>query len=294
MLARTFVRISVAVFAALTVVLVLAHGGLAQSAPDQVGDPLFLPLVQQPASQPSTDAEAAHKGRGDKALPTIVLVHGAWADGTGWQEVIPLLEEKGYPVIAVQNPLISLANDVETTRRVIDAQPGPVIVVSHSYGGAVISGAAAGAPNVKALVFIAAFALDANETGISLLTQFPTELGTSLVPDAAGFLYIDRAKFRAIFAADVDKTTARVMAAAQKPVNGHIFVETNDAAAWRTIPSWYMVAAEDKALSPDMERFLAQRMNATTVEVKSSHVPFISQPKEVVKLIEQAAKATVQ
>lgn len=294
MCARTFARISFAVFAALAVMLVQAGAGLAQSTPDQAGDPLFLPLVQQPAALPAVDAEAAHKGRGDKALPAIVLVHGAWADGTGWQEVIPLLEEKGYPVIAVQNPLISLANDVETTRRVIDAQPGPVIVVGHSYGGAVISGAAAGATNVKALVFVAAFALDANETGISLLTQFPTELGAALVPDAAGFLYIDRAKFRAIFAADVNKTTARVMAAAQKPVNGHIFVETLDAAAWRTIPSWYMVASEDKALSPDMERFLAKRMNATTVEVKSSHVPFISHPQEVVKLIEQAAKATVQ
>ncbi len=294
MLARTFARFSFAVFAALAAVLALASGGLAQSTPDQAGGPIFLPLVQQPVDGTSAGAEAAHRDRVDKTLPTIVLVHGAWADGTGWQEVIPLLEEKGYPVIAVQNPLISLANDVETTRRVIDAQPGPVIVVAHSFGGAVISGAAAGAANVKALVFIAAFALDATETGISLLTQYPTELGAALVPDAAGFLYIDRAKFRAIFAADVNKTTARVMAAAQKPVNGHIFVETLDAAAWRTIPSWYMVASEDKALSPDMERFLAQRMNATTVEVKSSHVPFISHPKEVVQLIERAAKSTVQ
>lgn len=300
MFLRMSVRIAFALCAALVVVPLLTAVGFAQSGPlsGQANNPLFMPLLQQPPASGAAGAhdasvEDAHHRRPDRNLPTIVLVHGAWADGTGWQEVIPLLEEKGYSVIAVQNPLISLANDVETTRRVIDAQPGPVIVVGHSYGGAVISGAAAGAPNVKALVFISAFALDANETGISLLTQFPTELGAALVPDTAGFLYIDRAKFRAIFAADVDKTAARVMAAAQKPVNGHIFIETLDATAWRTIPSWYMVATEDKALSPDMERFLAKRMNATTVEVKSSHVPFISRPKEVVMLIEQAAKATV-
>lgn len=286
MMTRTFTRIGFAVFAALTVVLVVAAAGFAQST-----EPFYLPLVQ---GAPAAAADAAHGEHGTKTRPTIVLVHGAWADGTGWQEVIPLLEEKGYPVIAVQNPLISLANDVETTRRVIDAQPGPVIVVGHSYGGAVIGGAAAGATNVKALVYIAAFALDVGEPGIALLNQYPTELGASLLPDSAGFLYIDRAKFRAVFAADVDRTTARVMAAAQKPVNSTIFGETLPVAAWKTIPSWYMVATEDKALSPDMERFLAQRMHATTVEVKSSHVPFISHPRAVVKLIEAAAKATVQ
>ena len=226
--------------------------------------------------------------------PTIVLVHGAWADGTSWQEVIPALEREDYSVIAVQNPLTSLADDVATTKRVIDAQAGPVIVVGHSYGGAVIGGAAADNPNVKALVYIAAFALDVGETGFSLLGQYPTELGNALVPDAAGFLYIDRAKFHDIFCQDVDPKTARVMAAAQKPVFNEIFGQTLDKAAWKTIPSWYLVATEDKALSPDMERFLANRMNATTVEVKSSHVTYISKPNEVVKLIEAAAEATVQ
>ena len=170
--------------------------------------------------------------------PRIVLVHGAWADGTGWQRVIPLLERDGYPVIAVQNPLTSLADDVATTRRVIEAeaQLGPVVVVAHSYGGAVTTGAAAGVANVKALVYLAAFAPDAGEPGGALLERYPSLLGTALVPDAAGFLYVDRAKFREIFAGDVAETEARVMAAAQKPVAGAIFGQALEAAAWTRHP----------------------------------------------------------
>lgn len=225
--------------------------------------------------------------------PTIVLVHGAWADGTGWQGVIPLLEDAGYPVIAVQNPLSGLADDVATTKRVLDAQTGPTIAVGHSYGGAVITGAAAGNANVKALVYIAAFGPEVGEPIGALLGKYPTELGQILRPDAAGFVYLDRAKFHEVFAADVDATTAGVMAAAQKPAFGGIFEQALEGAAWKTIPSWYMVAADDKALSPDMERFFAERMGATTSEIKASHVAFISQPNEVFKLIETAAKATV-
>lgn len=231
--------------------------------------------------------------RNARPRPRIVLVHGAWADGTGWQHIIPLLEQAGYDVIAVQNPLSSLAADLATTKRVIDAesQKGPVVAVGHSYGGAVITGAAAGNPNVKGLVYIAAFAPEVGEPLGLLLQQFPTALGTSLVGDAAGFAYIDRAKFRAVFAADVDRTEARVMAAAQKPAFGGIFEESLTDVAWKTIPSWYMVAKDDRALSPDMERFLAKRMGAETVEVKSSHVPFISRPRDVFNLIDKAARA---
>jgi pimeloyl-ACP methyl ester carboxylesterase len=225
--------------------------------------------------------------------PRIVLVHGAWADGTSWQHVIPLLEEAGYYVIAVQNPLTSLVDDVATTKRVIDAEAnkGPVIAVGHSYGGAVITGAAAGNSNVKGLVYIAAFAPEVGEPLGALLLQYPTELGPSLVFDDAGFGYIDRAKFRDVFAADVERTEARVMAAAQKPAFGHIFEESLTAAAWKTIPAWYMVAKNDRALSPEMERFLAARMNATTVEIKASHVPYISRPQAVFNLIDKAAKS---
>ncbi|HEX5690020.1 MAG TPA: alpha/beta hydrolase, partial [Roseiflexaceae bacterium] len=224
----------------------------------------------------------------------IVLVHGAWADGTGWQHVIPRLEKDGYYVIAVQNPLTSLVDDVATTKRVIDAEAakGPVIAVGHSYGGAVITGAAAGNANVKALVYIAAFAPDVGEKLGELLAHYPTELGAALDFDAAGFGYINRAKFHDVFAGDVDDTEARVMAVAQKPAFGGIFGEALAEVAWKTIPSWYMVAKNDRALSPDMERFLAQRMNAKTVEIKSSHVPFISKPEAVANLIEKAARAT--
>lgn len=297
MFSGTVVRIGISVLATFVVLLSVVASGFTQDTAEAASK-AFLPMVQQgndsvEPQQSDDSVEAAGFWNG-KVRPSVVLVHGAWADGTGWQEVIKRLESDGYAVTAVQNPLFSLANDVATTKRVIDAQTGPVIVVGHSYGGAVISGAAAGNPNVKALVYIAAFALDVGETGFDLLTQYPTALGTALVPDAAGFLYIDRAKFRTVFAADVDRTTAGVMAATQKPVFNGIFGETVTAAAWKTIPSWYMVATEDQALSPDMERFLAQRMNATTVEIKSSHVPFISHPQEVVKLIKEAAKATTQ
>jgi pimeloyl-ACP methyl ester carboxylesterase len=225
--------------------------------------------------------------------PRIVLVHGAFADGSGWQHVIPLLARAGYPVIAVQNPLTSLADDVATTKRVIDAevQKGPVVVVGHSYGGAVITGAAAGNTNVKALVYIAAFGPEAGEPVGAFLEQYPSLLGTGLVPDAAGFLYIDREKFEEIFAKDVDATERLVMEATQKPINGQIFGQAPTAAAWKDIPSWYLVAKGDNAINPDLERFYATRMGATTSEIASSHVPFISHPQVIATLIEQAAQS---
>jgi pimeloyl-ACP methyl ester carboxylesterase len=225
--------------------------------------------------------------------PRIVLVHGAFADGTGWQHVIPPLERDGYSVIAVQNTLTSLANDIATTKRVIDAEAllGPVIAVGHSYGGAVTTGAAAGNPNVKALVYIAAFAPEAGEPVAAFLEQYPSLLGTGLVPDAAGFLTVDRAKFREIFAKDVDRTEARVMAATQKPIFGQIFGQATDAVAWKDIRSWYLVTTEDQAINPDLERFYAKRMGATIIEVESSHAVFVSHPEKVVRLIEKAAKA---
>lgn len=294
------VRVGLSALMALVVLLVVAVSGHTQST-----GRVFLPLVQQPAASSQeasstitetiteTVTEGQAEGGRPKSRPTIVLVHGAWADGTGWQEVIKRLEREGYPVIAVQNPLTSLVDDVATTKRVLDAQTGPTIAVGHSYGGAVITGAAVGNANVKALVYIAAFAPAIGEPIGALLQQYPTELGQILEFDTAGFGYLNRARFRAVFAADVDRATAGVMAATQKPAFGGIFAEHLDAVAWATIPAWYMVAKEDKALSPAMERFLAQRMGATTVEIKASHVPFISEPGEVVKLIEKAVRATV-
>lgn len=239
------------------------------------------------------DGEDSTAKRRGGPRPRIVLVHGAWADGTGWQEIIPLLEAEGFPVIATQNPLSSIADDVAKTKLVIDAesQLGPVIVVGHSYGGVTMSGAAAGNPNVKALVYLAAFAPDANEPAAAFLQQYPSLLGTALVPDAAGYLYVDRSKFREVFAGDVDRTQVRVMAAAQKPINSHIFGESLVAAAWRDIPSWYLVSQQDNTINPDLQRFYAQRMGATTSEIDASHVAFISRPREVARFITKAARA---
>jgi pimeloyl-ACP methyl ester carboxylesterase len=189
----------------------------------------------------------------------------------------------------VQNPLTSLATDVETTKRVVAAQPGPVVLVGHSYGGAVITGAAAGSPNVKALVFIAAFAPDSGEPIGAFGEKYPAPLGAALRPDKAGFLYIDPAQFHTVFAADLPVAETRVMAATQKPIIGNVFGATVDQATWRTIPSWYLVAQDDRAINPDLERFYAKRMGARTTEIKSSHVPFLSHPVVVARLIEQAA-----
>ena len=227
------------------------------------------------------------------ARPTIVLVHGAFADGSSWAKVIPILESDGYTVIAVQNPLTSLGDDIATTRRVIDAQQGPVVVVGHSYGGAVITAAAAGSAHVKALVYVAAFAPEADEILSAPGEKFaPPALSSALVPDAAGFLYVDRAKVHDVFCKDVPAAEARLIAATQKPVAGSVFSARVPGSAWKTIPSWYIVASEDRAINPDLERFYAKRMGATTTEIKSSHVPFLSHPKEVAKVIEAAAAAS--
>src|SRR5580765_3161373 len=181
--------------------------------------------------------------------PTIVLVHGAFADATSFQALIALLQEKHYSVIAVQNTLTSLDADIATTKRLIDAQKGPVVVVGHSYGGAVITGAAAGNANVKALVYVAAFAPDANEPVAALQAKYsPPALSNALVPDAAGFLYVDTAKFRAVVAADLPVRLTRIAAVTQKPVSNSVFGASTPQAAWHTIPSWYLVATDDHAI----------------------------------------------
>jgi len=225
---------------------------------------------------------------------TVVLVHGAFADGGSWGNVIPLLEQAGYDVIAVQNSLTSYSDDVATTRRVIDAQSGPVVLVGHSYGGAVITRAALGAPNIKALVYVAAFAPEAGENLQALLQQYPSKIGGALRPDAAGFLYIDRAQFKEVFAADVSERDLSVMSASQKPIASQTFGQAYEAPAWKEFPCWYLVASEDQAINPDLERLFAQRMKATTREVQSSHVPFASNPSVVAEIIIEAAEATAE
>ena len=223
------------------------------------------------------------------AKPTIVLVHGAFADGSSWSKVIPILQHDGYTVIAVQNPLTSLAADVETTKRALAMQTGPVVLVGHSYGGAVITQAAAGNANVKALVYVAAFAPEVGEPIGAFGQQYPAPLGAALKQDPSGFLYIDPAKFHEVFAADLPVAETNVAAAVQKPIIGSVFGASVTEAAWKTIPSWYLVSQDDKAINPDLERFYAKRMKAKTTEVKASHVAFLSHPAVVVRVIEEAA-----
>ena len=225
---------------------------------------------------------------------SVVLVHGAFADASGWGDVIPLVEKAGYDVVAVQNPLTSYADDVAATRRVIDAQKNLVVLVGHSYGGAVITKAAVGATNVRALVYVAAFGPDDGENLQALLQEYPSKIGAALVPDAAGFLYIDRAQFKEAFAGDVSERDLSILSAAQKPINSVTFGQIYEAPAWKDIPSWYLLATEDQAINPKLQRMFADRMGATTHEVKSSHVPFVSQPATVAKIIGEAAEATQQ
>jgi pimeloyl-ACP methyl ester carboxylesterase len=231
-------------------------------------------------------APARHGSR-----PAIVLVHGAFGDAVGWQRVIPILQRDGYQVTAVENPLESLAGDVATTRRVVEAQRGPVVLVGHSYGGGVITGAAAGNPNVRALVYIAAFAPLAGEPLNAFGARYPADIAGALRTDAAGFLTIDRSRFRDVFARDVPAGQAAVMAAAQKPIQGDAFGASIAEAAWQSIPSWYLVATQDHALNPDLQRFYANRIRAHVTQVQASHAVFVSHPMDVARIIEQAATA---
>jgi pimeloyl-ACP methyl ester carboxylesterase len=251
---------------------------------------LFVGCLAALVATTGCDAQAvASPVTGPK--PSIVLVHGAFADASGWEAVIRLLQSKGYTVNAVQNPLSSYAADVETTKRLIDAQTGPTVVVAHSYGGAVMTAAAAGNPNVKALVYLAAFANDANEVLGGYFDKYPSAALTAFHPDAAGFLTIDRAKFHDVFAQDLPLEQTNVMAVTQKPLTSDAFKATASAAAWHSVPSWFVVAQRDNVINPDLERFFAKRMGATTTEINSSHVVFMSHPQEVVSVIESAAQS---
>jgi pimeloyl-ACP methyl ester carboxylesterase len=254
---------------------------------------LLLAVSSGANAQVAASAGAASNSTRD-TKPTIVLVHGAFADASSFERLIPLLLKDGYHVVAVQNPLSSLPDDIATTKRLIDAQQGPVVVVGHSYGGVVITGAASGNPNVKALVYLAAFAPDANEPIGPLNEKYPTDLGKALRPDAAGFLYIACDQVHNLFAADLPESAAPVVCATQKPVHNSVFGASIQAPAWKTIPSWYLVSRQDRAINPDLERFYAKRMGATTSEIDASHVAFISHPDVVARLIEQAASATAK
>jgi pimeloyl-ACP methyl ester carboxylesterase len=218
----------------------------------------------------------------------IVLVHGAWSDGTGWIKVIPVLQAAGHNVVAVQNQMASLSGDAGNTRAIIDAMQGPTVVVGHSYGGAVITSAAYGAPNVKALVYIAAFAPDEGEA----LGGFPPGPGAKFVaPGPSGLLYIEPSKFPENFAGDLPASEAATLAAVQRPVAGAIFGDKMGPPAWKSIKSWYQVSEDDRMIPPDLERMFASRAKATTISLPTSHASLVSRPKEVAELILAAARS---
>ncbi|MEU9337144.1 alpha/beta hydrolase [Streptomyces sp. NPDC048290] len=233
--------------------------------------------------------------------PTIVLVHGAFADSSSWNGVVERLQWDGYQVIAAANPLRGLADDAAYVRSVLDSLDAPVVLVGHSYGGAVISQAAVGSPNVKALVYIAAFIPAAGESALELSNRFPgSTLGPTL--DDVAFplpgggtgtdLYIKTDAFHAQFAADVPEPVASLMAATQRPVAASALEENATEAAWTTIPSWNPVTTEDKNIPPASQLFMAKRADAHTVEIEASHAVAVSQPGAVARLIRQAARAT--
>jgi pimeloyl-ACP methyl ester carboxylesterase len=225
-------------------------------------------------------------------LRNIVLVHGAWADGSSWSAVIEGLQAEGYNVTAPQFPETSLADDVARLRNVLGRQTGPTVVAGHSYGGQIMTALANDAPNVVGLVFIAAFGIDEGESlGALLGGGPPTAALAHLVVDEQGFAWIPEEDFVHHFAADVDPVKARVMHAVQQGLSMSTFEDVMAVPAWKSHPTWYLVAGNDEAIPPDAERMFAERMGATTVEVPSSHLAMVSHPDEVVKLIKAAAQS---
>ncbi len=219
----------------------------------------------------------------------IVLIHGGFVDGSGWEGVYRILRGKGYGVSIVQNPTISLADDVAVTRRVVAAQPSPVVLVGHSYGGVVVT-EAGNDPKVAGLVYIAAFAPDAGESIQTLIQNPPPGAPVPpILPPQDGFLLLDRSKFAASFAADVDSNLAAFMADSQVPWGVQAFAGAVSQPAWRSKPSWYLVSTEDKMIPPDAQRAMSKRAGSKVVESKGSHAVYVSHPDAVASLIEEAA-----
>jgi len=219
----------------------------------------------------------------------VVLVHGLYADASSWSEVIPLLQKAGLHVTAVQNPLTSLADDAEATRRILALQDGPTVLVAHSYGGMVISQAGVD-PKVSALVYVAARGPDAGEDYGALAARFPAAPASAgLIKSADGFAQLSEAAFLHDFGGDLDPVKARTLYAVQGQASQSIFSARTSQAAWRVKPSWYAVSTQDRTINPDLQRFMAKRMNAQTIEVDSSHLSLISHPQEIANLILKAA-----
>ena len=221
---------------------------------------------------------------------TLVLVHGGFVDGSGWEGVYRILKKDGYSVTIVQNPTISLADDVAATKRIVHAHNGPVILVGHSYGGAVIT-EAGNDPQVAGLVYIAAFAPDKGESVSTLIANPPPGAPVPpILPPQEGYLFLDKAKFHASFAADVDEEKAAFMADSQVPWGVEALSGTISEPAWKAKPSWYLVTTDDKMIPPPAQRFMSKRAGSTVVEVAGSHAIYVSQPNAVAALIETAVK----
>lgn len=223
-------------------------------------------------------------------MKNVVLVHGGFVDGAGWEGVYQILKKDGFNVTVVQNPTVTLEDDVAATRRALAAQDGPAILVGHSYGGAVITEAGTD-PKVAGLVYITAFALDKGESVNTLIQSAPPGAPMPpILPPQDGFLFLDRAKFAASFAGDVSKEKAQFMADSQVPWGVRALAGTITNPAWKVKPSWYLIVTEDKMIPPDAQRMMAKRAGATVAETKGSHAIYVSHPELVAGLIEQAAK----
>jgi pimeloyl-ACP methyl ester carboxylesterase len=223
-------------------------------------------------------------------IKNVVLVHGAFADGSGWEAVAKILEKDGYTVSVAQPPETSYADDQKYTKAAIDAMDGPVVLVGHSYGGSIIT-EAGDHPKVAALVYIAAFALDEGESCASIEQAVP-QASKAFKPDGNGNWWIEQPHFAADFAADVPPAVSHFMAISQVPISTDSFTHKVTNPAWKTKPTWYMVATSDRSINPNQERMMAKRAHAQTVEVNASHVAYMSHPKEAAKLIEDAATST--
>ena len=218
----------------------------------------------------------------------VVLVHGAYADGSCWSDVIGRLQRVGLKATAVQNPLTSLADDVAATRRILALQDGPTVLVGHSWAGTVISEAGVD-PQVSALVYVAARAPDAGEDYTALAAQFPTPPASAGLVTSGGFAQLSEDAFLRDFAGDIEPAKARILYAVQGRISDTLFSGKTTQAAWRSKPSWYAISTEDRTISPELQRFIAERMKAKTIEVKASHLSLISHPHEITNLIVNAA-----
>ena len=254
------------------------------------GATLFL--GQSTLSAHAESSQEVRQNHASGAGINILLVHGTFVDASSWSRVIPLLQGRGFNVLGVQNPNTSLEDDIATTSQALASLTGPTLLVGHSYGGVVISNVGLNAPNVTGLVYIAAFAPDAGESALSISTQFPAPVGQHLVPSyRSGFIWIDPPFFPQIFIQDM-QAEGRAIAAVQKPLAPECFGAPSGSPAWKTLPSWFLISAHDRVISPDAERFMAKRMEATTREIDSSHASPVSHPQEVFDLIVAASQGS--